>query len=215
MNFITSFLKSFLNNNTITISGELITGENIKINKFIRIDGKVILSDSVIIEDNCSLKNCKVGTNTIIKKGSIVNDCIIGSDVAVGPYARIRPDSNIGNKSQIGNFVEIKNSIIGQNTKINHLAYIGDSKIGDDVIIGAGVVTCNFDGAKNNKTIIENNSFIGSGVYLVAPVNIGNYSTIGSGSVITSDVKSGELVIARSRQVTIEGWERPSPNKKN
>ena len=209
MNIIKSIFHLLKFGRTITINGKLVTGKNVTIKKYIRFEGNVEMSHYAIIEDNCELENCIIGSRTIIKKGSVLKNCIIGSDTSIGPYARIRPNSKIGDRVQIGNFVEIKNSFIGSNSKINHLAYVGDTKMGNNVIFGAGSVTCNFDGIKTNKTEIEKNAFIGSGVYIVAPVKIGYESTVGSGSVITSDVESKKLVIARSKQVVIEGWEGP------
>ncbi len=209
MNIIKSFFHLLKFGNKLILNGKLITGENVKINKHVRFDGKVEILDNSTIEDNCELRNCIIGPGTIIKKGSILNNCVVGSNVIIGPYARIRTKTDIGNGAQVGNFVEIKNSYIGKKAKINHLAYVGDAKIGDNVIFGAGSVTCNYDGEKTNETEIEKNSFIGSGVYLVAPIKIGFGSTIGSGSVITSDVEPEKLVIARSRQVVIDGWEGP------
>ena len=167
------------------------------------------LEDGVIIENNCFLKDCIIRSGTIIKSHSRLNGCEININSCIGLYARIRPGTFIGRDSQIGNFVEIKKSNIGSNAKINHLSYIGDSEIGDDVIIGAGCVTCNYDGAQTQKTHIEDSAFIGSGVFLIAPIKVGKSSTIGSGSVITDDVPSEKLTLARSKQTTIDNWNRP------
>lgn len=195
--------------NTIEVRGELITKGKIKIERNIIFAGSVTLEDGVIIESNCFLKDCIIRSGTIIKSHSRLNGCEININSSIGPYARIRPDTFIGRDSQIGNFVEIKKSTIGSNAKINHLSYIGDSEIGDNVIIGAGCVTCNYDGVETQKTYIEDSAFIGSGVFLIAPVKVGKSSTIGSGSIITDDVPSEKLTLARTKQKTIDNWNRP------
>ena len=172
-------------------------------------EGKVYLDPNVTIEDNCFLNTCRIKENSVIRSNSIIEGASIGKDSTVGPYARIRPETSIGDNSQIGNFVEIKNSRIGKNARINHLTYVGDSRIGDLVTIGAGSVTCNYDGASTQETVIEDDVFIGSGVFLVAPLKIGKGSTIGSGSVITEDTPAEKLTIARTKQVTKNNWSRP------
>ena len=158
---------------TIEIRGELIADGKIKIERNIIFEGTVTLEDGVIIENNCFLKDCIIRSGAVIKSYSRLNGCEISTNSSIGPYARIRPETFIGRDSQIGNFVEIKKSNIGSNAKINHLSYIGDSQIGDNVIIGAGCVTCNYDGAQTQKTYIEDSAFIGSGVFLIAPIKVG------------------------------------------
>ena len=195
--------------NTIEIRGKLIANGKIKIERNIIFEGTVTLEDGVIIENNCFLKDCIIRSGAVIKSHSRLNGCEISTNSSIGPYARIRPETFIGRNSQIGNFVEIKKSNIGSNAKINHLSYIGDSEIGDDVIIGAGCVTCNYDGAQTQKTYIEDLAFIGSGVFLIAPIRVGKSSTIGSGSIITDDVPPEKLTLARSKQTTIDNWNRP------
>ena len=194
---------------TVEIFGNLIVHKNVRIEKNVTFKGEVILEDNVVIEGNCNITDSIIRKGSRIRDSSILNGCEIGSNCRIGPFARVRPKSFIKDNSQIGNFVEIKNSIISSNTKINHLTYIGDSEIGKNVIIGAGCVTCNYDGLKTQKTIIENNAFIGSGVFLIAPVKIGESATIGSGSVITQDAPSNKLTVARNRQVTSDHWKRP------
>ena len=196
--------------NTIQILGEIVAGEDIEIDNGVTFKGKVILSDGVYIGQNCLLEDCSIGANTKIKSNSMLKDCNIGSNALIGPYARIRPKTSIDNKTQIGTFVEVKNSNIGSNCKINHLTFIGDSQIMNNVIIGAGSVTCNYDGRKNQQTHIEDDAFIGSGVFLVAPLTVGRGATIGSGSVITEDVPPKKLTLARSRQITIKDWKGPT-----
>jgi bifunctional UDP-N-acetylglucosamine pyrophosphorylase/glucosamine-1-phosphate N-acetyltransferase len=140
---------------------------------------------------------------------SIVEDSIIGTHSTIGPFARIRPGTNVGNHAKIGNFVEVKKSSIGNNSKVSHLSYIGDSSVGNDVNIGAGVITCNYDGANKHQTVIEDGVFIGSNSQLVAPIKIGKYATIGAGSTITMDVPSEKLTLSRNKQTTISRWKRP------
>ena len=194
---------------TIEFRGEIDVGKNVEIDNNVIFEGKVVLSDRVRIGSNCILKDCTIGSDTNIRSNSLVKGCRIGSNSFIGPYARIRSTTQIGENSQIGNFVEIKNSSIGMNSKINHLTFVGDALIGDDVIIGAGSVTCNFDGVSTQQTQIGDKAFIGSGVFLVAPVKVGNGATIGSGSVIAEDVPAKKLTLARSKQITIEDWEGP------
>ena len=146
-------------------------------------------------------KNVKIGNNVIIKSFSHLESCKIENKVEIGPYARIRPDTILKEGSKIGNFVEVKKSIVGKKSKVNHLSYIGDSEIGKSVNIGAGTITCNYDGVKKSKTLIGDNSFVGSNSCLVAPVKIGRNSTIGAGSVITQNVKDENLALTRSAQL--------------
>lgn len=194
---------------TVEIMGNLTVRKNVRIENNVTFKGNVILEDNVLIESNCSIKDSIIRKGSHIRNSSILSGCDIGSNCRIGPFARVRPQSFIKSNSQIGNYVEIKNSIILSNTKINHLTYIGDADIGKDVIIGAGCVTCNYDGLRTQKTIIEDNAFIGSGVFLVAPLKVGESATIGSGSVITQDVPANKLTLARSRQTTSDNWKRP------
>ena len=190
----------------IELSGDFSFGENIRLGNYVKIEGLVTLGNDVIIEDNCSIKDCEIKNGSIIKKGSILNGSKVGEKGISGPYGRLRRGSKIKDLCQIGNCVEIKNSAIGINSKINHLAFVGDSEVGNNVIIGAGVVTCNYDGNSVQKTIIKNDCFIGSGTYLIAPIKIGSKAVVGSGSVITEDIESKKLVLARSKQIVIENW---------
>ena len=153
-------------------------------------------------------KNVKIGNNVIIKSFSHLESCKIENKVEVGPYARIRPNTILKEGSKIGNFVEIKKSIVGKKSKINHLSYIGDSDIGKSVNIGAGTITCNYDGVKKSKTIIKNKVFVGSNSSLVAPLTINQESIVGAGSVITKNVKNKSLVLTRSQQTEIYNYKR-------
>ena len=168
-----------------------------------------IIGKNVVIEPYVVIsKNVKIGNNVNILSFSHMEGVKIENDVNVGPYARIRPGAIIKSGSKIGNFVEVKKSKLGQNSKVNHLSYIGDALIGKDVNIGAGTITCNYDGVKKNKTIISDNVFIGSNSSLVAPVKIKKKSVVGAGSIITKDVKENSLVIERSEQIEVENYKR-------
>ena len=153
-------------------------------------------------------KNVKIGNNVIIKSFSHLESCKIENKVEIGPYARIRPDTILKEGSKIGNFVEVKKSIVGKKSKVNHLSYIGDSEIGKSVNIGAGTITCNYDGVKKSKTKIKNNVFIGSNSSLVAPITINENSIIGAGSVITKNVKKKSLALTRVNQLEIKNYKR-------
>ena len=152
--------------------------------------------------------NVKVGNNVIIKSFSHLEDCKIENKVEIGPYARIRPKTTLKEGSKIGNFVEIKKSIIGKKSKVNHLTYIGDTKIGKDVNVGAGTITCNYDGVKKSKTKIKDNAFIGSNSSLIAPVTIEKNSIVGAGSAITKNVRANSLGLTRNTQIEIKNYKR-------
>jgi bifunctional UDP-N-acetylglucosamine pyrophosphorylase/glucosamine-1-phosphate N-acetyltransferase len=192
--------------NRIDIRGNLKCGENVIIDINVIFEGEVVLGDGVKIGANCIINNSLIGNNSNIKPFSMIEDSIIGESTFVGPYGRIRPGTKIGNKSQIGNFVEIKNSNIGVGCQVNHLSFIGDADIEKEVIVGAGTITCNHNGVKINRIIIDQGAYIGSGTNLIAPVKINANSTIGAGSTITDEVPKDALTIARSRQVTIGDW---------
>ena len=186
---------------------------NLKVQKDVDIDINCIFEDEVSIGSsstighNCYLNRCKIGKNVHIKPNTIIFGATIGDNCIVGPYARIRPGAVLKNNSQVGNFVEVKNSVIGAGTKINHLSYIGDAILGSNINVGAGCITCNYDGEKKHKTKIESNSFIGSGTRLVAPVTVAKGSYIAAGSTVTKDTPGdGSLTIARSKQVSIPKW---------
>lgn len=200
--------------NRIDIRGHLQCGIDVYIdinNLFIN---DVFLSDNCIIESNCVLNNVRIGKNVVIKTSSVLEDCEIGDNCEIGPFARIRPGTVIANNCHIGNFVEIKNSKIDKNSKANHLSYIGDAIIGKNVNVGAGTITCNYDGAFKHQTIIEDGAFIGSDTQLVAPVKIGSQATIGAGSTIRKDAPANELTLTVSTQKTIRGWTRPQKLEK-
>lgn len=190
----------------IDIRGSLTAGSDCLIDVNCIFEGAVILGNNVQIGAGCHLKNVTIANNVTIKAYSILEGAVVADGVQIGPYARLRPGSNLAENSHVGNFVEIKNSSVGIGSKVNHLTYIGDAQIGNQVNVGAGSVTCNYDGKNKFKTIIGDNVFIGSGTMMVAPVTINNGSLIGAGSVITNDTPANELTVARAKQVTVDGW---------
>jgi|TARA_X000001036_G_scaffold104973_1_gene98108 UDP-N-acetylglucosamine diphosphorylase/glucosamine-1-phosphate N-acetyltransferase len=185
-------------------SGVLMTGpETIFFSNDTKIGKNVIIEPYVVIG-----KKVKIGNNVIIKSFSHLESCKIENKVEIGPYARIRPDTILREGSKIGNFVEVKKSIVGKKSKVNHLSYIGDSQIGRSVNIGAGTITCNYDGIKKNKTKIKDNVFIGSNSSLIAPVTINKKSIVGAGSVISNNVKEKSLALTRSKQIEVKNYKR-------
>ena len=172
-------------------------------------EGQVELADGVSVGANCVLKDVCVGPGTQIAAFSHIVEAELGADNHIGPFARIRPGSILAAQVHVGNFVEIKNSQVDVGSKINHLSYVGDSTVGKRVNVGAGTITCNYDGANKHRTVIEDDVFIGSDTQLVAPVTVGKGATIGAGSTITRDTPAGELTLSRSKQLTINGWQRP------
>ncbi|MXN88980.1 bifunctional UDP-N-acetylglucosamine diphosphorylase/glucosamine-1-phosphate N-acetyltransferase GlmU [Pasteurella canis] len=191
------------------LRGELIHGRDVEIDINVVIEGYVKLGDRVRIGTGCVLKNCEIGDDVDIKPYSVLEDAQVGRLSQVGPFSRLRPGATLAAETHIGNFVEIKKANIGQGSKVNHLSYIGDAEIGQDCNIGAGVITCNYDGANKFKTVIGDNVFVGSDVQLIAPVTVENGATIGAGTTVTDNVHSGELVISRVRQRHIPDWQRP------
>jgi len=198
----------------IDVRGELVCGRDVVIDIGCIFEGKVTLGDRVKISAYSVVRNASIGSGTQVAAYSHIDSSEVGADCHVGPYARLRPGSKLHDHAHVGNFVEIKNSEIGQGSKANHLSYIGDSTVGSRVNIGAGTITCNYDGANKFRTIIEDDAFIGSDTQLVAPVRVGKGATIGAGSTITKDTPAGELTLSRSKQVTIAGWQRPVKGKK-
>ena len=193
------------------IRGNLHVSGNVEIDINCVFEDEVKIGENSTMGHNCYFNRCKIGKNVHIKPNTIIFGATIGDNCIVGPYARIRPGTVLKNDSHVGNFVEVKNSVIGSRTKINHLSYIGDAVLGTDINIGAGTITCNYDGDKKHKTIIESNSFIGSGTKLVAPVKVNKGSYIAAGSTVTRDTPGGgSLTIARSKQVSIPKWKNRS-----
>ncbi|WP_088329392.1 bifunctional UDP-N-acetylglucosamine diphosphorylase/glucosamine-1-phosphate N-acetyltransferase GlmU [Lacimicrobium sp. SS2-24] len=191
------------------LRGNLETGEDVVIDVNVIVQGNVRLGNHVVIGPNCTLIDCDIGDHSVIEANSIVEDAKVGTHCQVGPFARLRPGARLKEKAKVGNFVEMKKSVLGKGSKANHLTYLGDSEVGDGVNIGAGTITCNYDGVNKFKTIIKDGAFIGSNSSLVAPAVIGKNATVGAGSTITREVDDGELAVARGKQRNIQGWQRP------
>ena len=192
------------------LRGELQCGMDVEIDVNVIIEGSVSIGDNVVIGAGCVLKDCEIDDNTIVRPYSVIEGATIGEDCTVGPFTRLRPGADMRNNSHVGNFVEVKNTCLGEGSKANHLTYLGDAEIGQRVNVGAGAITCNYDGANKFKTIIGDDVFVGSDSQLIAPVTIGNGATVGAGSTVTRDVSENELVISRAKERTIADWSRPT-----
>ena len=195
----------------VDVRGKVIAGKDCTIDVNVILEGDVTLGDNVSIKSNVVLQNVSIGDNSIIESFSHLSSASVGSNCNIGPYARLREGSEIGDSAKIGNFVETKKTKLGNGAKANHLAYLGDANIGDKTNVGAGTITCNYDGTNKHKTTIGNDSFIGTNSSLVAPVNIGKGAYVGAGSVITKDVPDEALAVGRGKQVIKEDWAK---NKK-
>ncbi|MCY1163120.1 Bifunctional protein GlmU [compost metagenome] len=196
------------------LRGHLSVGQDVRIDINVIIEGDCEFGDHVEIGAGCVIKNSKIAAGTKVQPYSIFDNAIVGADAQIGPFSRLRPGAKLADEVHIGNFVEIKNSSIGLGSKANHFTYLGDAEVGAGSNIGAGTITCNYDGANKFKTIIGDSAFIGSNSSLVAPVNIGNGATVGAGSVITRDVAENSLAFERSKQVAKENYQRPQKVKK-
>ncbi len=199
----------------LDVRGKLVCGRDVEIDVGCIFEGEVHLGDGVRVGAYTVIRDARIGAGTQIEPYTHINQAEIGDNCHIGPYARLRPGAKLHNGVHIGNFVEVKNSEIAANSKVNHLSYIGDSSIGSRVNIGAGTITCNYDGANKHRTVIEDDVFIGSNTQLVAPVKVGRGATIGAGSTITKDAPAGELTLSRARQTTITGWKRPTKSVKS
>lgn len=197
----------------IDIRGELAVGNDSFIDINCVFEGEVNIGTGVTVGAGCLIKDSTIACDCNIKPYSVIENATIDKETDVGPFARIRPGTHLKQGSRVGNFVEIKNTMLGEGSKASHLTYLGDSEIGKDVNIGAGTITCNYDGANKHKTIIEDGAFIGSDSQLVAPVTIGKNVTIGAGSTITRDTGDNNLTLSRAEQKHIEGWKRPVKKK--
>jgi bifunctional UDP-N-acetylglucosamine pyrophosphorylase / glucosamine-1-phosphate N-acetyltransferase len=193
----------------IDVRGEVTVGRDVYVDVNVVLVGKVTLGDRVRIGPNCYLKDCTIEADTEIHPNCVIDRARVGAKCIIGPFARLRPDSVLHEDVHIGNFVEVKKSEIGAGSKANHLTYLGDATVGEKVNVGAGTVTVNYDGVNKWRTEIGDGAFIGSGSMLVAPVKIGANANTGAGSTITKDAPDGKLTLARAKQVTIEGWQRP------
>lgn len=191
------------------LRGSLSAGADCVIDVNAVIEGEVVLGDDVHVGPNCVLRHCRIGDGSRIHAHTVIEHARVGARCQIGPFARLRPATELDERVKIGNFVETKKIKVGSGTKINHLSYVGDAELGSDVNIGAGVITCNYDGAAKHKTIIGDGAFIGSDCQLVAPVEVAAGATIGAGSTITKNAPAGKLTVSRARQITVEGWRRP------
>ncbi len=193
----------------LDVRGEVVAGRDVSIDVNVILEGRVVLGDEVVIGPNAVIRDAEIGPHTEILANCVIDSAVIGAECRIGPYARIRPETELATGVHVGNFVEIKKSRLGDGSKVNHLSYVGDSEVGRRANVGAGTITCNYDGANKHRTVIGDDAFIGSGSQLVAPVHVAAGSTIGAGSTITKDTPAGELTLSRARQTTIRGWRRP------
>ncbi|MCV6621230.1 MAG: bifunctional UDP-N-acetylglucosamine diphosphorylase/glucosamine-1-phosphate N-acetyltransferase GlmU [Cellvibrionaceae bacterium] len=200
---------SLLDPDRFDCRGELTAGSDVTIDVNCVFEGKVEIGNNVYIGPNCVITNSKIGDNTTIKANSILEDTVITGDSDIGPFARLRPGTELGKGAKIGNFVETKKAIVGEGSKINHLSYVGDAELGTGVNVGAGTITCNYDGVNKSKTTIGDGAFIGSNTSLVAPVTVASEATVGAGSTVAKDVAEGELAVARAKQRNIANWQKP------
>ena len=198
----------------IDVRGELVCGRDVAIDVNCVFEGRVVLEEAVEVGPNCVLRNARIGAGTRLAAFTHIEDAVVGADGRIGPFARLRPGTELGVDVHVGNFVEIKKSKIADHSKANHLAYLGDATIGSRVNVGAGTITCNYDGANKFQTIIEDDAFIGSDTQLVAPVTVGRGATLGAGTTLTKDAPADTLTISRAKQISIPGWKRPVKTKK-
>jgi bifunctional UDP-N-acetylglucosamine pyrophosphorylase / glucosamine-1-phosphate N-acetyltransferase len=199
----------------LDVRGTVAVGTDVELDVNVVLEGKVSLGDRVRVGPNCVIRDCEIGSDTQVFSNCVLDHAIIGAACNIGPFARLRPGAALARSVHVGNFVEVKNTRLGEGSKANHLTYLGDALIGKDVNVGAGTITCNYDGVNKSQTHIEDGVFVGSGSMLVAPLRIGARATIGAGSTITADVPADKLTLARSRQVSIDNWTRPVKPKKS
>ncbi|MCO4758995.1 MAG: bifunctional UDP-N-acetylglucosamine diphosphorylase/glucosamine-1-phosphate N-acetyltransferase GlmU [Oceanospirillaceae bacterium] len=193
----------------VDVRGTVTQGNDIWIDVNVVLEGDVYIGNNVRIESNCVIRNSRIGDGTVIKANSHLEEAVVAENCDVGPYARLRPGTELANKAKVGNFVETKKALIGEGSKVNHLTYVGDAKLGKNVNVGAGTITCNYDGVNKSLTEIGDGAFIGSNSSLVAPVNVGAGATIGAGSTITKAVDDDQLAVARGKQINLSNWQRP------
>jgi bifunctional UDP-N-acetylglucosamine pyrophosphorylase/glucosamine-1-phosphate N-acetyltransferase len=194
----------------VDIRGEISCGRDVVLDINVILEGKVRLGDRARVGPGCLLRDCELGADTEVRANCVVEGAVTGARCVIGPFARLRPGTRLADEVHVGNFVEVKNSELGPGSKANHLTYLGDATIGARVNVGAGTVTCNYDGVAKHRTEIGDGAFIGSGTMLVAPVTVGEDATIGAGSTITRSAPPGKLTLERSRQQTLDGWKRPA-----
>ncbi len=205
---------TLLDPNRFDVRGQLQVGQDVILDVNVIIEGNVKIGNQCYIGANTILRNTMIGNNVTIQANSVIDGAEIAEDCLIGPFARLRPGTVLSAHAHVGNFVEVKNSLVGSHTKINHLSYVGDSDVGKQVNIGAGTITCNYDGVNKHRTIIGDHVFIGSNSQLVAPVTIGDGATIGAGSTITRDAPPHQLTLCRAQQRSIENWQRPQKKEK-
>jgi len=198
----------------VELRGRITAGADVSIDVNVVLEGDVTLGDAVLIGPGSVLRDCDLAAGTRVHPYSVLEGVRTLGACDIGPFARLRPGTELGEGSRVGNFVEVKNSTLGREAKASHLSYLGDSTIGNEVNIGAGTITCNYDGANKHRTVIEDGAFIGSDTQLVAPVRVGKNATIGAGSTITRDAPEGKLTLSRAKQVTAPGWKRPQKSGK-
>jgi bifunctional UDP-N-acetylglucosamine pyrophosphorylase / glucosamine-1-phosphate N-acetyltransferase len=198
----------------IDVRGTLSCARDVSIDVNCVFEGQVELADNVKIGANCVIRNARIASGATIQPFCHIEEATVGAGSVIGPYARLRPGTELAHDVHIGNFVEVKNSQVAAHSKANHLAYVGDATVGARVNIGAGTITCNYDGANKFRTVIEDDAFIGSDTQLVAPVRVGKGATLGAGTTLTKDAPEGKLTVSRPKQITIEGWQRPIKQKK-
>ena len=198
----------------LDVRGEVVVGRDVFLDVGVVLEGKVVLGDRAHVGPYAVIKDSTLGADTFVHPHCVLDGTAAGDDCEIGPFSRLRPGTVLSGHVKTGNFVEVKNSQVAPHSKINHLSYVGDTTIGTRVNVGAGTITCNYDGANKNRTVIGDNAFIGSGTMLVAPVDVGAGATIGAGSTITKDAPQGELTLERSKQVTVSGWKRPTKKPK-
>jgi bifunctional UDP-N-acetylglucosamine pyrophosphorylase/glucosamine-1-phosphate N-acetyltransferase len=195
------------------LRGTLVAGTDNSIDVNCVFEGDVVLGSNVVIGPNCHIISSRIGDSVEIKANTVIEQAVVGDRAVLGPFARIRPGTELGSDTKVGNFVETKKAIVGNGSKINHLSYVGDAELGEKVNVGAGTITCNYDGVNKHKTEIGDNSFIGSNSTLVAPLSIGEQGFVAAGSTINGDVPEGNLAVGRGKQRNIAGWKRPTKNK--
>ena len=200
---------TLLDPDRLDIRGNLECGQDVTLDINTVLVGDVVIGDRVTVGPNCLIRNARIGSGTHIEANSVVDGAVVGEDCQVGPFARLRPGTELAAQAKVGNFVETKKAYVGEGSKVNHLTYIGDSRIGKGVNVGAGTITCNYDGVNKFQTVMKDGAFIGSNSSLVAPVTIGENATVGAGSVVTKDVPDQGLAVARGQQRNIQNWSRP------
>ncbi|GAC1452070.1 MAG: bifunctional UDP-N-acetylglucosamine diphosphorylase/glucosamine-1-phosphate N-acetyltransferase GlmU [Steroidobacteraceae bacterium] len=198
----------------LDVRGAVTHGMDVSLDVNVVLEGRVVLGDGVRVGPGCLIRDSEIGAGTQLAAHCVIEDAAVGPDCRIGPFARLRPGARLGRGVHIGNFVEVKNARIGDDSKANHLAYVGDSELGKRVNIGAGTIIANYDGARKHRTVIGDDAHTGSNSVLVAPITVGAGATIGAGSTVTREVPAGKLTVARARQEVVEGWSRPAKARK-